>query len=117
LQAALRGEAGRLRTGADVSFGDVVVENDSLRINGPQARVRLTRTEWTLLACLIERRGRALSHEELLEHVWGPEYAAATHLLHDAISRLRHRFQLAGVRRDPIETVHGVGYRLMTPDE
>lgn len=92
--------------------GGAVIEAAAYSIAGPRGRVRLTRTEWRLLAQLVAGRGQVLTHEEILDAVWGPQYRDAPHLLHDAVSRLRRRFSAAGLRRELIETIHGVGYSL-----
>ena len=65
-----------------------------------------------VLSCLIRNQGRLVRREIILAEVWGPAYADASALLHDAISRLRRRFTAAGALRSPIETMHGVGYRI-----
>ena len=56
-----------------------------------------------------------LSHEGILEAIWGPSYRSEHRLLHDAVSRLRHRFQEIGVEKDPITTLYGAGYRFDEP--
>jgi two-component system KDP operon response regulator KdpE len=94
-------------------FGEGVgLDAPARSLRGPQTLVRLSPTEWRLLVRLIEDRGKVLTHATLLRDVWGPGYDDAHHLLHDTISRLRHRFKVAGASADQIETVHAVGYRL-----
>jgi len=66
---------------------------------------------------LYENTGRVLTHEQMLTRVWGLDYSNATSLLHDAVSRLRQRFEAAGAGGSPVETRHGVGYRLRPPEE
>ncbi|HLF71874.1 MAG TPA: winged helix-turn-helix domain-containing protein [Dehalococcoidia bacterium] len=95
--------------------GDLLVDSGRHGLLGPIAEVRLTRTEWLVLQQLIESQGRVLAREALLAKVWGPEYVDEHSLLHDTISRLRHRFHQAGFTTDPIETVYGIGYRLVEP--
>lgn len=92
--------------------GGAVIEAAAYSVAGPRGRVRLTRTEWRLLTQLLASRGQVLTHEEIIDAVWGPQYRDAPRLLHDAMSRLRRRFSAAGLRRELIETVHGIGYRL-----
>jgi DNA-binding response OmpR family regulator len=70
----------------------------------------LSRTEFALLAFLIRNRNRVLTHDHILERVWGPEYVGSHHVLRVAMSRLRQR--LEGVDANFIETLLGVGYRL-----
>jgi DNA-binding winged helix-turn-helix (wHTH) protein len=50
--------------------------------------------------------------EIILSYVWGDSYIDSPALLHDSISRLRNRFKEAGAAKAPIQTLHGIGYRL-----
>ena len=93
-------------------IGFVRMDNSTRTLLGPVSNVHLSGTEWRLLRQLSNAHGGVVSHEQLLSAIWGSGYSTAHHLLHDAVSRLRHRFHAAGVDRAPIETVHGVGYRL-----
>jgi DNA-binding winged helix-turn-helix (wHTH) protein len=93
-------------------IGFVRMDNSTRTLLGPVRNVHLSGTEWRLLRQLSNAHGGVVSHEQLLSAIWGSGYSTAHHLLHDAVSRLRHRFLAAGVERAPIETVHGVGYRL-----
>jgi two-component system KDP operon response regulator KdpE len=76
--------------------------------------VRLTPTEFKLLARLVRSAGRVVTHRQLLAEVWGPEYTEHTHYLRLYMAQLR-----AKIERDPAEPRHlltetGVGYRLAT---
>jgi len=75
-------------------------------------KVRLTPTEFKLLARLVRSAGRVVTHRQLLADVWGPEYTEHTHYLRLYMAQLR-----AKIERDPAEPRHlltetGVGYRL-----
>jgi DNA-binding response OmpR family regulator len=75
--------------------------------------IALTPTEFRLLEYLLEHAGMVLTHKQLLSAVWGFAYSDATDLLKPTISHLRQK-----VEQDPshpllIQTVHGVGYRLV----
>jgi hypothetical protein len=98
-------------------IGFVRMDNSTRTLLGPVRNVHLSGTEWRLLRQLSSAHGGVVSHEQLLSAIWGSGYSTAHHLLHDAVSRLRHRFHAAGVERAPIETVHGVGYRLQEEGE
>jgi hypothetical protein len=98
-------------------IGFVRMDNSTRTLLGPVRNVHLSGTEWRLLRQLSNAHGGVVSHEQLLSAIWGSGYSTAHHLLHDAVSRLRHRFHSAGVERAPIETVHGVGYRLQEEGE
>jgi DNA-binding response OmpR family regulator len=71
----------------------------------------LTATEFILLAYLIRHRDRVLTHEQILEAIWGPEYTDSRHMLRVTMSRLRRKVDMPPWRR-LIETLPRVGYRL-----
>ena len=97
-------EAGALRV--DVGGRRVFLSGDE---------VRLTRTEFDLLAELAAHRGEALPHEALLEKVWGPEYRSENHYLKVYIGRLRDKLEDDASQPRLIVNVRGVGYRLNVP--
>jgi len=70
--------------------------------------VELTPKEYDLLLKLSGNRGRIFSRDELLELVWGYEYAGETRTVDNHIQRLRKKLD-AG---DLITTVFGIGYKL-----
>lgn len=80
--------------------------------------VRLTRTEFDLLACLARQRERAVRHQELLEAVWGPGCEGQTQYLHTFISQLRRKLEADPRRPRYIRTEPHYGYRLhLAPGE
>jgi DNA-binding response OmpR family regulator len=75
------------------------------------APVSLTRKEFDLLRALVEARGRVLSREYLLDHVWG--YTAAGEIESRTVDvHVRRLRQKLGPEGQRIGTVTGVGYRL-----
>ena len=75
------------------------------------APVSLTRREFDLLRALMEARGRVLSREYLLDHVWG--YTAAGEIESRTVDvHVRRLRQKLGAEGQRIGTVTGVGYRL-----
>jgi len=81
-----------------------------VRISGKP--VQLTPTEYDLLKVLVQARGKVLTHQQLLQQVWGPDYAAESHMLRVNISNLRHKLEGDSARRPYIITEPRVGYRL-----
>jgi DNA-binding response OmpR family regulator len=75
--------------------------------------VVLTPTEFRLLEHLLKHAGMVLTHSQLLTAVWGFAYSEATELLKPAISRLRQKVEEDPSHPTLIQTVHGVGYRLI----
>jgi two-component system KDP operon response regulator KdpE len=80
------------------------------------AEVKLSATEWALLALLIRHAGRVLTHRQILREVWGPKADEHREYLRVYFSHLRKK-----VERDPsqpqlIKNDPGVGYRLCAQD-
>jgi DNA-binding winged helix-turn-helix (wHTH) protein len=73
--------------------------------------VHLTPIEFKLLSVLIHNRGRLLTHNALLQQVWGAAYMDARQTLRAHIANLRRKIEVADGER-LIHTDHGVGYRL-----
>lgn len=76
-------------------------------------RVELTALEFNLLATLARDPGRAVSRTALLEEGWGAGYLADDHLVDVHIANLRRKLGDDPARPRFIETLRGVGYRLM----
>ena len=105
------------RGGADntlppMVLGELVIDFASRRVLKRGETLQLTPTEYRLLAALAESAGRTLSHEQLLEKVWGSGYAEEAGYVKRYIWYLRQK-----VEDDPslptyVETVRGFGYRL-----
>lgn len=71
--------------------------------------VRLTTTEFKLLAAFLERRGRVLGREALLNEVWGYNNSFTTRTVDTHVRRLREKL---GDLAHRIETIRGFGYRM-----
>jgi two-component system alkaline phosphatase synthesis response regulator PhoP len=76
-------------------------------------RLSLTRLEFELLAMLLRHPGRAFTREQLLEQAWGYDFAGDTRAVDSAVKRLRSKLRAISEQADCIETVRGVGYRLI----
>ncbi|HKY49918.1 MAG TPA: response regulator transcription factor [Candidatus Limnocylindria bacterium] len=98
-----------------IEVGDLRVDIGGRRVFLGNEEVRLTRTEFDLLAELAVRRGEALPHEFLLEKVWGPEYKGENHYLKVYIGRLRDKLEDDAAQPRLIVNVRGIGYRLNVP--
>jgi two-component system, OmpR family, KDP operon response regulator KdpE len=99
--------------------GDSVFEAGELRVDlGARLvflrgeEVRLTRTEYRLLAVLVQNAGRVVTHRQLLREVWGPGSASETHYLRVYMAQLRHKLEDDPAQPRYLLTETGVGYRL-----
>jgi DNA-binding winged helix-turn-helix (wHTH) protein len=81
---------------------------------GP-SRVDLTAKEFSLLLCLSDHPGWVFSPEQLVRSVWGYEYVGDTGLISVHIRNLRRKLGDSASAPRFIETVRGVGYRLVRP--
>ena len=77
--------------------------------------VELSPTEFRLLAYLMRNQGRMLTRKQLLENVWGWEYAGQSQVLETYVSYLRRKLDPLGPPL--IHTQRGVGYSLRPPPE
>ncbi|MGZ3603190.1 MAG: winged helix-turn-helix domain-containing protein, partial [Ktedonobacterales bacterium] len=74
--------------------------------------VSLSKTEFKLLRVLAQHAGMVLSHEVLLERVWGAAYSQEIEFVWVYIRRLRRKIEPDPANPCYILTVPGVGYRL-----
>jgi two-component system phosphate regulon response regulator PhoB len=103
------------RTDADrerpttLQTGPIEVRTDTHRVLVGGEEVKLTLTEFRLLAALIEGSGTVLSRKELMRRAIGPGVRVTPRTIDVHVTALRRKLGDAGVL---IETVRGVGYRL-----
>lgn len=93
--------------------GEIVVDKAAREVALGGRTVTLTAKEFALLAYLCERRGKALSREQLLAKVWGARYEGGPRTVDIHVRRLRAKLGDAL----PLETLRGAGYKLRAPTE
>ena len=101
-----------------------VLEVDDLRLDPVTHRVwrgdqeiDLSAKEFLMLATLMRHPGRVMTRQQLLDHAWDSEYEAHSNVVDVYIGYLREKVDRRFERRN-IETVRGVGYRLVaSPDD
>jgi two-component system KDP operon response regulator KdpE len=112
LIARLEGHMRRSVTNGDepvIRCGGLIVDLATGRIFRDDEEVRLTATEYRLLYALVRNRGRLLTHDALLHHVWGAAHPEARQTLRAHMANLRRK--LADAKGIPtIRTYPGVGY-------
>lgn len=95
---------------------DLTIDFKAHRVMLGNQEVKLTRTEYDLLAYLVSHPGQVLTHRVLLQGIWGPEYGQEIDYLWAYIRRLRRKLESNPARPRYILTEHGVGYRFCTPE-
>ncbi|MFD0860440.1 phosphate regulon transcriptional regulator PhoB [Roseovarius aquimarinus] len=99
--------------GARLEFEDIVLDGETHRVTRGGTEVKLGPTEFRLLATLMERPGRVLSREQLLDRVWGRDIHVDSRTVDVHVGRLRKALgQGDAMRADVIRTVRGAGYAL-----
>ncbi len=92
--------------------GDLVIDYAQHLVTVRGVAVQLSRTEYKLLSTLAQNAGMVVTHELLLEKVWGPEYNRDIDFIWVYISRLRRKVEANSRRPEYILTVPDVGYKL-----
>ncbi len=75
--------------------------------------IRFTPTEYELLHYLMRHAGKAITHRELLQRVWGAEYGDEAEYLRVYIRRLRQKIEADPLNPRHLLTEHGLGYRFV----
>ena len=74
--------------------------------------VHLTPIEYRLLKLLAQNAGKVMTHQQLLQQVWGPDYSTESHYLRVYMAQLRRKLEVNSARPCYVLTEPGVGYRL-----
>ena len=108
-----------LRTAAG-DEGDNKIESDGLQfdfvartIKKNDQVVKLTSTEYSLLALMVKNEGKVLTHQYLLRAIWGPGYINQSQYLRVYIAQIRKKIENDPNRPQFLLTESGVGYRFV----
>jgi DNA-binding response OmpR family regulator len=103
--------------GKGIAFGDgyLTVDMAQRKVIVDGNRVKLTPIEFRLLALLLQNTGRILTHQQLLEKVWGWEYVDDLDYVRIYISHLRKKIEVNPSLPKYIITEPGVGYYFQKP--
>ena len=114
LMARIKSQLRRSRStlvGQQIQYGDITLNASTHRVFRDGQEINLGPTEFRLLSTLMERQGRVLSRDQLLDYVWGQDIYVDTRTVDVHIGRLRKSLVENG-HDDPIRTIRGVGYAL-----
>ncbi|HHT7220248.1 TPA: response regulator transcription factor [Bacillus cereus] len=92
----------------EIQFGPIFINEKSRRIEANGESISLTVKEFDLLYFLCQHTGQVFSREQLLEKVWGYDYAGSTRTVDTHVKTMRLKLGESG---NYIQTVWGVGYK------
>ncbi|MCZ7457599.1 response regulator transcription factor [Streptomyces sp. WMMC940] len=105
------GEEAPRASDSALRLGAVIIELSTRRVSVDGADVQLTRKEFDLLALLAQRPGVVFRREQIISEVWRTSWEGTGRTLEVHVASLRSKLRMPAL----IETVRGVGYRLVDP--
>lgn len=118
IAAALRRSAPQKASGPaaeDFDFAGAAVSVKRYSLQGPKGSEPVTDIEMKLTRVFAAHRDEVLSRDALLNSVWGQDYFGTTRTLDQHVANLRRKLEKVGGKAQAIGTVHGVGYRYLSP--
>jgi two-component system KDP operon response regulator KdpE len=99
-----------------IQFGDVKLDLKARLVTRAGQPVRMTPTEYRLLAVLATNAGRVVTSPQLLREVWGPSHAEDGHYVRVYMGHLRQKLEEDPAQPRYLLTETAVGYRLLLPE-
>lgn len=112
IRTALRNMASELNSPV-AQFHDLSVDFANRMVRRKSNMIKLTATEYSLLALFARNEGKVLTHQYLLNQVWGPTHKNESQYLRVFIAQLRKKIETDPNRPAYILTESGVGYRFL----
>lgn len=97
-----------------ISSNDVYIDLTARIVKKGRNTIKLTSTEYNLLALLSKNEGKVLTHQYLLHQIWGPGYIEQSQYLRVFIAQLRKKIEDDINHPKIIITESGVGYRFIS---
>jgi two-component system, OmpR family, KDP operon response regulator KdpE len=96
-----------------VRFHGLEIDLTTRTVKKNDELVKLTSTEYSLLALLVKNEGKVLTHQFLLRAIWGPGYINQSQYLRVFIAQIRKKIEDDANRPEYLLTESGVGYRFI----
>jgi two-component system KDP operon response regulator KdpE len=106
------GPSAAVSIATNFSLGDLSINFARREVTVGARKLKLTPTEYNLLAELALSNGKVLTHNYLLNKIWGPEYNSEREYLRVFVGRLRKQMEGSDGGRGYIQTVPGIGYQM-----
>ncbi|HEX8316594.1 MAG TPA: response regulator [Flavisolibacter sp.] len=95
------------------NFRDLSIDLGTRTVLKDKVLIKLTSTEYNLLALLVQNEGKVLTHQYLLRAIWGPGYINQSQYLRVFIAQIRKKIETDPNRPEYLLTESGVGYRFI----
>jgi two-component system, OmpR family, KDP operon response regulator KdpE len=115
IRAALRRSPAGQGPGGRLVLGQTMVDFDAREVSARGRHVRLTPKEFELLRYLASHANKVVSHRQLLQAVWGPDYGDQVDYLRVVVNQLRKKIEPRPANPIHLLTEPWVGYRLVVP--
>lgn len=112
VKAILRRSERKIDDSAPIHLGDLMIDPARREVRVDSRSLDLRAQEFDLLLALANHRGLVLSREQILQKAWGFDFYGQTRTVDVHIAHLRKKLEPSNVK---IETVTGVGYKLIVP--
>lgn len=100
---------------SEISNGYLFINSDTREVSWHQQALELTATEFQMLHTMAKRPGHVFSRELLMDGSYSNNISVSDRTIDSHLRRVRNKFKDVGGA--PIDTVHGVGYRVNSCDE
>jgi two-component system, OmpR family, KDP operon response regulator KdpE len=117
IRAALRRTPWGQGPGGRLMLGATSIDFDTREVTSSGRRVRLTPKEFDLLWYLVAHANKVISHRQLLQAVWGPDYGDQVDYLRVVVNQLRKKIEPRPSSPTYLLTEPWVGYRLHLPSD
>src|SRR5271157_1643394 len=98
----------------ELSFGTLTIDLANHVVRKNNEIIKLTSTEFSLLALLAKNTGRVLTHQFILREVWGMGYVQQTQYLRVFVAQLRKKIEDDPAKPKLLNTESGIGYRFVS---
>ncbi|HTS44325.1 MAG TPA: response regulator [Puia sp.] len=115
IRSALR-PARREANSPVIRYKDIEIDLASRTVKKNNEFLRLTATQYELMALFAKNEGKVLTHQYILKEIWGPSYTDQLQYLRVFIAQLRKKIENDTMRSEYIITESGVGYRFVVTD-
>lgn len=111
--SALHSRESSLMERPPLHFDEIKIDPERREVWREQQQIELTPREFDLLYALAEQPGRVFSRDQLLERVWGHDFAGIDRVVDVHIGLLRRKLEDDPANPSMIQTLRGVGYKFV----